>query len=26
MPFAYNAEADKQSWAELQSFLKLVFK
>jgi dienelactone hydrolase len=26
MPFAYNAEADKQSWAELQSFLKTVFK
>jgi dienelactone hydrolase len=26
MPFAYSAEADKQSWAELQSFLKLVFK
>jgi dienelactone hydrolase len=26
MPLAYNAKADQESWAELQSFLKLVFK
>jgi dienelactone hydrolase len=26
MPLAYNAQADQESWAELQSFLKLVFK
>jgi len=26
LPLAYNATADKESWAELQSFLKLVFK
>ena len=26
LPLAYNAEADQKSWAELQSFLKLVFK
>jgi dienelactone hydrolase len=26
MPLAYNAKADRESWAELQSFLKLVFK
>ena len=26
LPLAYNAKADQESWAELQSFLKLVFK
>jgi dienelactone hydrolase len=26
MPLAYNAKADQESWAELQAFLKLVFK
>lgn len=26
MPVAYNAEADKASWAELQQFLKAVFQ
>jgi dienelactone hydrolase len=26
LPLAYNAIADEESWAELQSFLKLVFK
>ncbi|HEX5359544.1 MAG TPA: dienelactone hydrolase family protein, partial [Fluviicoccus sp.] len=26
MPIAYNAEADKASWAELQAFLKDIFK
>jgi dienelactone hydrolase len=26
MPLAYNAQADQESWAELQAFLKLVFK
>jgi len=26
MPLAYNAKADRESWAELQSFLKRVFK
>jgi dienelactone hydrolase len=26
MPIAYNAEADKASWGELQTFLKDVFK
>jgi dienelactone hydrolase len=26
LPLAYNAEADQKSWAELQSFLKTVFK
>lgn len=26
LPFAYNAEADKTSWGELQSFLKTIFK
>lgn len=25
LPFAYNAEADRHSWAELQTFLKRVF-
>jgi dienelactone hydrolase len=25
LPVAYNAEADKQSWAELEEFLKEVF-
>lgn len=26
LPLAYNAKADQESWAELQTFLKLVFK
>jgi dienelactone hydrolase len=26
LPLAYNAKADQESWAELQAFLKLVFK
>ena len=26
LPLAYNARADQESWAELQSFLKLIFK
>lgn len=26
MPLAYNAEADKQSWAEMQDFFKKLFK
>jgi dienelactone hydrolase len=26
MPIAYNADADKQSWEELQKFLKEIFK
>ena len=26
LPLAYNAKVDKESWDELQSFLKLVFK
>jgi dienelactone hydrolase len=26
MPIAYNAEADKKSWAEMESFLALVLK
>ncbi len=26
MPIAYNADADKASWAELQTFLKAVFR
>ena len=26
MPIAYNAEADKASWGELQTFLQTVFK
>ncbi|BAV32860.1 dienelactone hydrolase [Sulfuricaulis limicola] len=26
LPLAYNAKVDQESWAELQSFLKLVFK
>ena len=26
LPLAYDAKADQESWAELQSFLKLVFK
>lgn len=26
LPLAYNAKADQESWAELQSFLKNVFK
>lgn len=25
MPIAYNAEADKQSWAEMQAFFKKIF-
>ncbi len=25
MPFAYNAEADKQSWIEMQAFFKKIF-
>jgi dienelactone hydrolase len=25
MPLAYNAEADKKSWADLQQFLKMIF-
>jgi dienelactone hydrolase len=26
MPIAYNAEADKKSWAEMKDFLKNLFK
>ncbi len=26
MPLAYNAEADKQSWAEMEKFLKEIFQ
>ncbi len=26
LPLAYNAKTDQVSWAELQSFLQLVFK
>jgi dienelactone hydrolase len=26
MPIAYNAQADKESWADLQNFLKEIFK
>jgi len=26
LPLVYNATADQESWAEQQSFLKLVFK